>query len=357
VNTVNTSQPVSTTRVRPPHRCHSRADARPHHLREPYRRLFWRVFALNAAVLALSGALAVVVFSPGTFSSPVALKELGIFVAALGMMVAANLLLTRRMTAPLEELVAMMRRVDPLHPGARVVVRGGPSEAAELAQAFNEMLDRLEHEREESTRRALNAQESERLRVAQELHDEVGQNLTAALLQLARIRKRAPAELRVELTEATETVRENLDDLRRIAQRLRPQALDELGLSSALAHLSERLSEQAGLPIERHFERDLPVLGYDEELVIYRVAQEALTNVVRHAQASCARLTLERGHDSLVLRVSDDGLGPTGTGAGAGGIRGMHERATLIHAALRITRGRHGGTDVALHVPLGADLA
>jgi len=323
-----------------------------HDLREPYRRLFWRVFTLNAAVLALASALAVVVFSPGTLSSPVALKELGIFAGALGAMVAANLLLTRRLTAPLEELVALMRRVDPLHPGVRVVVQGGPSEAAELAQAFNEMLDRLEREREESTRRALDAQESERLRVAQELHDEVGQNLTAALLQLARIRKRAPAALHAELTEATETVRENLDDLRRIAQRLRPQTLDELGLASALGHFSARLSEQAGLPIAQRFARDLPVLGHDEELVIYRVAQEALTNVVRHAHASRAELTLERGHDGLVLRVSDDGVGMTGTGTGAGGVRGMHERATLIRADLRITPGRHGGTDVALHVPL-----
>ncbi len=325
-----------------------------HDLREPYRRLFWRVFTVNAAVLALASALAVVVFSPGTLSSPVALKELGIFAGALGAMVAANLLLTRRLTAPLEDLVALMRRVDPLHPGVRVAVQGGPSEAAELAQAFNEMLDRLEHEREESTRRALDAQESERLRVAQELHDEVGQNLTAALLQLARIRKRAPAALHTELNEATETVRENLDDLRRIAQRLRPQTLDELGLASALGHFSARLSEQTGLPIAQRFERDLPVLGHDEELVIYRVAQEALTNVVRHARASRAELTLERGGDGLVLRISDDGVGMTGTGAGAGGVRGMHERATLIRADLRITPGRHGGTDVALRVPLGA---
>lgn len=352
---MSTSQPIGTTAGRPSRGQRLSPGTRERHLLEPYPRLFWRVFAINAAVLALACALAVVVFSPGTFSSPVALKELGIFVGALAVMVAANLLLTRRITAPLEELVALMRRVDPLHPGVRVGVRGGPSEAAELARAFNEMLDRLEHEREESTRRALNAQESERLRVAQELHDEIGQNLTAAVLQLARIRKRAPAELQGELTEAAETVRENLDDLRRIAQRLRPQALDELGLASALEHLSDQLSEQTGLPIERRFAHDLPVLGYDEELVIYRVAQEALTNVVRHANASRAQLTLERGHDSIVLRVSDDGRGLDGAGAGAGGIRGMHERAALIRADLRITAREQGGTEVAMHVPLGAD--
>ncbi len=352
---MSASQHASSTGVGTSRRRGARPPGRERHLLERYRRLFWRVFAINAAVLALACALAVVVFSPGFFSSPVALKELGIFLGALGVMVAANLLLTRRITAPLEELVALMRRVDPLHPGIRIGVQGGPSEAAELAQAFNEMLDRLEDEREESTRRALKAQESERLRVAQELHDEVGQNLTAALLQLARIGKRAPAELRAELSEAAETVRENLDDLRRIAHRLRPQALDELGLVSALEHFSDRLTEQTGLPVERRFAHDLPVLGYEEELVIYRVAQEALTNVVRHAQASRAQLTLECAHDSLVLRVSDDGRGLDGFGAGVGGIRGMHERAALIGADLRIAPGDQAGTEVALHMPLAAD--
>jgi two-component system sensor histidine kinase UhpB len=333
----------------------ARAPARQRYLRVPYRRLFWRIFALNAAVLALACALAVVVFSPGTISSRVALEELAIFLGALCLMVVANLLLTRRITAPVEELVELMRRVDPLHPGARVAVRGGPSEAAELALAFNEMLDRLEDERNDSTRRALNAQESERLRVAQELHDEVGQNLTAALLQLSRVRRIAPAELSGELEEATETIRENLDDLRCIAQRLRPPALDELGLASALGHLAEQLATQTGLAIERRLAHDLPVLGHDEELVVYRVAQEALTNVVRHAGASRAELTLERTFDSLVLRVADDGRGPPGASARTGGIRGMHERAALIDAELRIGQREPRGTEVVLRVPLGAD--
>lgn len=321
-----------------------------------YRSLFWRVFAVNAVVLALACAMAVVVFSPGTFSSPVAIKELGIFVAALGLMLAADLLLTRRIAAPLEELVTFMRRVDPLRPGVRVRVHGGPSEAGELAEAFNEVLNRLEDERNGSMRRALAAQESERLRVAQELHDEIGQNLTAALLQLAAVRKNAPAELRADLTAASETVRDNLENLRRIAQRLRPQALDELGLASALEHFSSRLSEQTGLPIQRRFERDLPVLSHEAELVIYRVAQEALTNVIRHAQASRAELTIEREPGLLVVRVSDDGRGlGQSDDRGTGGIRGMRERALLIHADLRTTSRDGGGTEVALRIPVGAD--
>jgi two-component system sensor histidine kinase UhpB len=265
-----------------------------------------------------------------------------------------NLVVTRRIVAPLEQLVGLMRRVDPLVPGDRVEVSGRPSEATELAEAFNEMLARLEEERAESTRRALDAQESERLRVAQELHDEVGQNLTAALLQLSRLRAQAPPELHAELSQAAETVRGNLDELRRIAQRLRPPELDELGLASALSHFSDRLSEQTGLPIERRLARDMPELGYEEELVIYRVAQEALTNVVRHAGASHAELSLERGRDRLVLQVADDGRGLDDAAPG-GGLRGMRERAALIRAKLGIQSPANGGTVVTLHIPLSED--
>jgi two-component system sensor histidine kinase UhpB len=324
-------------------------------LRPRYRRLFWRIFAANAIVLAASSATAVLILSPGTLTEPIALRELGIFAAALAVMVAANLVVTRRLVAPLEELVRVMRAVDLMKPGSRVSVGGGPSEATELAETFNSMLDRIEAEREESMRRVLGAQEAERLRVAQELHDEVGQNLTAALLQLARVRKRAGPELEPEVGAATETVRANLDDLRRIAQRLRPQALDELGLTSALSQFSARLSAQAGLEIDARLDSHLPPLTREEELVIYRVAQEALTNVVRHAGAERSELVLERAPDRLTLRVADDGRGFEGDSEASGGIRGMHERAALIHADLRVGRRDGGGTEVVLHVPLSAD--
>jgi two-component system, NarL family, sensor histidine kinase UhpB len=306
-------------------------------------------------VLAASSATAVLILSPGTLTEPIALRELGIFAAALAVMVAANLVVTRRLVAPLEELVRVMRAVDLMKPGSRVSVGGGPSEATELAETFNSMLDRIEAEREESMRRVLGAQEAERLRVAQELHDEVGQNLTAALLQLARVRKRAGPELEPEVGAATETVRANLDDLRRIAQRLRPQALDELGLTSALSQFSARLSAQAGLEIDARLDSHLPPLTREEELVIYRVAQEALTNVVRHAGAERSELVLERAPDRLTLRVADDGRGFEGDSEASGGIRGMHERAALIHADLRVGRRDGGGTEVVLHVPLSAD--
>lgn len=322
---------------------------RPRRLPEPYPRLFWRLFIANATVLALACAAAVVFLS-----SDAALEELIIFAVAVVAMGVVNLVVTRRIVAPLEQLVALMRRVDLLAPGERVELKGRPSEATELAEAFNDMLARLENERAESSRRALDAQEAERLRVAQELHDEIGQSLTAALLQLGRVGKRVPDDLRNEVSQAAETVRENLDDLRRIAQRLRPPELDELGLASALTHFTDRLSEQTGVTVSRRFDRALPELRREEELVIYRVAQEALTNVVRHAHASRAELSLERGRDRLTLCVADDGVGLV-DGAPGSGMRGMRERAALIRAKLSIETPAEGGTEVTLHVPIGED--
>ncbi len=320
-----------------------------------YRPLLWRVSTANAAVLTVACLVTIVVFSPGTISSFVAVRELAILVGALAVMLVANLLLMRRALAPVEQLIELMRRVDPLSPGQRLPLADGPpdSEAAELAEAFNEMLERLETEREESARRALAAQEAERLRVAQELHDEIGQSLTAALLQLGRTKNQAPEELREQLSEAQETVRANLDELRRIAQRLRPDALDELGLVSALISLSERLSEQTGLRLERRLDRQLPALTYEQELVIYRVAQEALTNVVRHSGSKQAVLALSICGDQIALTVADSGpRGIESSEAGGRGIRGMRERALLVEGELWVGRPEDGGTLVRLTLPL-----
>ena len=129
----------------------------------------------------------------------------------------------------------------------------------------------------------LEAQESERLRIALELHDQVGQELTAVLLGLARVRGMLDAPLRTDVEDIQEAVRASLEDVRRIALELRPEALDDLGLVSALAVLCERFAQRTGIGVSQHLDEHLPELGHDEELVVYRVAQEALTNVARHS--------------------------------------------------------------------------
>jgi two-component system sensor histidine kinase UhpB len=303
--------------------------------------LLWRVFAINATLLVI--ATLVLVLARERIHASVAFVE-GIDVAlGLALMLAANLLLLRHTLRPIERLVERMRTVDLLRPGQRLVEEGGV-EVAELVRVFNQMLDRLEAERRGSGRRALRAQEAERTRIARGLHDEVGQALTGVLLQLE-------SEGRSE--EAKAAVRQALEEVRRIARELRPEMLEHLGLVSALTELSRKFADQSGLRIERRFADDLPPLSDEAELAVYRIAQESLTNVARHANASRVEVALQRGAGSVVLRVVDDGGGMDDTAAlnGHGGLRGMRERAMLVGGALAVKRAHDGGVEVRFEVP------
>ena len=310
--------------------------------------LFWRVFATTAAVLVL--ATLGLIFAPVTVSIPVSLTELVVLLGGLAAMLALTLLLLRPAFRPLATVIATMRRIDPLNPGERVPVVGGPQVAA-LARAFNDMLARLEHERRESARQALTVQEAERRRIARELHDEIGQIFTAIMLQIESVGTRAPDGLREELDELRETARTGATDVRQIAARLRPEALEDLGLHSALSALATSFGEQTGIGTQRGLE-PIPRLDREQELVVYRVAQEALTNVARHARASRVEISLRRHGGEAVLRVRDDGRGlPPEATQSSSGIRGMRERAMLIGAELTLQPAEGAGTEVALRVP------
>jgi two-component system sensor histidine kinase UhpB len=312
--------------------------------------LFWRVFVANAAVLV--AATLVLALAPVTVSVPITFGELVVLLAGLLIMLLLNLAFLRRTLRPLRALTDTMGRIDPLVPGRRVEIPDAGSDVRRLSAAFNAMLERLEAERRDSARMALTVQEGERERIARELHDEVGQTLTAMLLQIESVYPDAPDELRAHLDELRETARSGAEDVRRIAQRLRPEALEELGLQSALVALSDLFADQTGLRLTRRIERDLPLSAQDE-LVIYRVAQEALTNVARHAHATRAELELARNGDgAVVLRVRDDGRGFDASRRDSSyGIRGMRERAMLIGASMSIESTAPHGTEVLLRVP------
>jgi two-component system sensor histidine kinase UhpB len=280
--------------------------------------LLWRVFAINATLLVIATLL--LALTPVTIHEPIAIVEAIVLAVALALMLAANLVLLRHTLRPIERLVDRMRKIDLLQPGQRISEQGGV-EVAELTRGFNEMLERLETERRESAQRALRAQEAERRRIAGGLHDEVGQVLTGVLLRL-------------EDDETKEAVRQALEEVRRIARELRPEMLEQLGLVSALTELSRKFADSSGIRVERRFATDLPPLSDDSELAVYRVAQESLTNVARHAAASRVEIALQPGPDSVVLRIIDDGRGIPApdpfTLNGHGGLRGMRERALLV---------------------------
>jgi two-component system, NarL family, sensor histidine kinase UhpB len=172
------------------------------------------------------------------------------------------------------------------------------------------------------------------------------------MLQVEGLAGMIPDELRDQLDELRETARHSTEEVRRIARRLRPEALEDLGLESALAALAAVIGEQAELRIERRLEPALP-LSQEQELVVYRIAQEALTNVARHADATAVQLHLEQANQHVVLTVRDDGGGlPPGAFQSSQGIRGMRERAMLIGAQLTIEEPAAGGTEVQLSIPV-----
>ncbi|WTI59255.1 histidine kinase [Streptomyces longwoodensis] len=297
--------------------------------------LFWRMFSLNAAGLVVAAAL---LLGPVTVSTPVLPAEAVVVVVGLAVLLVVHAVVLRIGLAPLGRLGRAMAAADLLSPGRRAVV-GGPVETAGLITTYNAMLDRLEAERATSAGRALSAQERERQRIARELHDEVGQTLTAVLLQLKRVADRVPADLRAEVGQAQDATRAGLDEVRRIARRLRPGVLDELGLLSALRALAAEFTEH-GLTVRPELGPALPPLTPEAELVVYRVAQEALTNTARHAAADRADLVLRPVPGGVELVVRDNGRGRGAAREGAG-IRGMRERALLVGA--RFTLGSAGG--------------
>ena len=314
--------------------------------------LLWRVFVVN--IIILVAALALLTWAPVTVHRVATPSEFAVLSIGLVVMLAVDLALLRRVLAPLRRLAAVMGSVEPGEPGRRA--KASPTagrEVVALAEALNSMLDRLEDERRESGRRALTAQETERLRIARELHDEVGQTLTAVALR-AEQAAGEPARQQQALTEIADTVQRSLDDVRRIGRELRPEALDDLGLVSALSALCSRIERQSRMRVRRELDGRLPALPDEVELVIYRVAQESLTNALRHAEAVETKVSLQPADGCVILTVSDDGCGLPPRHR-EGGIGGMRERAMLIGAELRIRRPRAGGTAITLTIPLDGE--
>lgn len=318
--------------------------------RPRYIPLFARVAAINVVLLLAAVAVTIVVLIPGHESSYRVDEEGVLLAVAVLLVLLVNLFLLRRVVRPVQQVTALARTVDLRDPKPSLPDARPNSEAGELSTTFNEMLRRLATERREATGRVLAGQEAERLRIAQELHDQVGQELTAVLLLLSRLEGRVPGELRSSLRDVQNSVRLSLEDVRRIAIELRPEALEDLGLESALAVLCDRLAQRSGMAISCEIDSELPQLSSDTELVIYRVAQEALTNVARHSGSQRAELRVQRDHCGVILTVRDRGRGlPADLGDGSG-MRGMRERAALIGATLEV-RNTDPGAEVRLQVP------
>ena len=318
------------------------------------RDLLTQVLFVNLLLVVAAVVTAAFAANPdaGLFDSPQAAIVLGL---AVGLTILFNVLLVQRRFQPLEQLVDQMERADLSRPGANLSAIGTPSDPEEVARlhhAFARMLERLEAERRRASNAALSAQEQERARVARDLHDEVNQALTGLLLRLEAAREKAPPSLAAELAEIRALANQAMQELLTLARQLRPTALDDLGLEAALAGNVRELSNQGG--VEASFEaEELGALPQDVQLVVYRVAQEALSNAMRHSGAAHVKVGLRREGDRVVLSVADDGRGFTFDQAIDGlGIAGMRERALLVGGEFQIESRPAIGTRVRLLVPI-----
>ena len=269
-----------------------------------------------------------------------------------------NMLMLRRRFSPLEQLIADLEAIDPAHAdGSSLPDPPDTDEIQRLSATFRRLLERIEAERRRSGRLVLRAQEEERRRVARDLHDEVNQALTAVLLRLEAVSQSAPPELDDDVREAKVLASRAMDELLGLARQLRPAALDDLGLAAALDSQVRRFSEQTGIEAELKTIGPPDRLSDDAELVIYRIAQEALSNVARHAGAERVGVELHSLGDGVELRVRDDGRGfdaaaaNNGSGDGRGlGLEGMAERARLVGGELEVASGPGEGTTVRVRV-------
>src|SRR6478752_10125273 len=276
---------------------------------------------------------------------------------AVVLTILVNVMMLQRRFRPLERLVDEMERADLSRPGANLQApeddRGAPEEVVRLNRACRRMLERLDAERRRTSSAALAAQEEERARVARDLHDEVNQSLTALLLRLEAARVKAPVELAHELAETKALANQAMEELLMLARQLRPTALDDLGLKAALAgHVSE-LGRRGSIGASFDSQGDFSGLPPDVQLVVYRVAQEALSNAAQHSGAEHVRVRLVREGDRVELTVGDDGSGFTFDQAARGlGIAGMRERALLVGGDVQVESRPDVGTRVSLTVPL-----
>jgi two-component system sensor histidine kinase UhpB len=220
-----------------------------------------------------------------------------------------------------------------------------------LFTTIGTLRSRWENEQRAQTARSLASREYDGQRMAAELHDNVGDNLSAALVGLKRAIDHAPPELAAELRSVQHNARLSLVEVRKIRRELLPEMLEDQGLQSALSTLATIFAARnPGIRVRRHLEGPFHGLSPDIELVVYRVAEEALTNIGKHAQAQRVELSLTRQGDHVLLRITDDGVG-LGRSSERTGILSMRERAALVGGRLTVGPGADCGTVVHLTVP------
>jgi two-component system sensor histidine kinase UhpB len=313
------------------------------------RSLLAQVLAVN--LLLVAGTMLVATLVVDANSGNLARgREWLVLALALMATLLGNWLLLRRRFEPLERMISLMEQVDLSAPQTDDYPPGREnSEVARLDAAFHRMVARLEAERREAGRASIRAQERERRRIAQDLHDEVNQALTAVSLRLQASIEQAPPGLSRELTETKRLTTQAMNELLALARQLRPTVLDDHGLLPALHSQVRHFGEQTRISASFNSRGQVPRLSVEQQLVIYRVTQEGLSNIAQHAEASAVEVELSFV-GRTVLRITDNGRGFSTARKGGLGLSGMRERALMAGGHLSIWSGDGQGTRVELTI-------
>jgi len=328
--------------------------------------IFTKVLIANAVVLVLVGGIGAWLLAGTVRHDRTENSAAGplFLVVALLISLGVNYFVLRAAFKPLELLEATTRAVREGDTGARVQLANlTDPQIAELADTFNATLDQLDRDRNQVrdlASQVVRAQEDERNSISRELHDDTAQVLFAQILRFANLKNHQNPEIRAVAESLEQSTVEALEGVRRLALELRPPALDDLGLYEALGELSQRMSESRGVQIDYEWRGSKTRLAPDIELALYRVAQEAFSNVAEHSGATRAALDVDRDQAGVRITIRDSGSGfnrdvpvdQDDSGIGLG-LFGMEERVTLVGGIFTIWSRVGVGTEVTARVPLG----
>jgi two-component system sensor histidine kinase UhpB len=318
--------------------------------------LIGQVVAANVVLVSLTllaATLAAVLASDHHISIGEQRWQFGILALAAVLTFCVNLWMLQKRFDPLERLIAQLEQIDPTEPATFDLGDDQTEEIDRLAASFRRLLQRVDDERRRSGKLVLRGQEEERRRVARDLHDEVNQALTGILLRLEALAQDVPPDQRPQVAELKQLTGQAMDELLRLARQLRPTALDDHGLAPAIEAQLRGFAERTGAEVHIAVSGDPSGLDEDVQTVVYRVAQEALTNAAQHARPGRIDVELKTVGDSVELCVRDDGKGfdPFAARSGGLGLDGMAERARLAGGALDLRSERGAGTELTLRLP------
>src|SRR5216684_5815215 len=323
--------------------------------------VFYKVLIANSLIIFI-GATGGTWLATHLNSSPVATPWSLVVFITIGWLVSVvlNFVVLQIAFRPLTELGKVMKRVRAGESLLRAPLTGVDSQADQLAEAFNMVLEARDEASRLRASQIIQAQEQERQRIARELHDETSQVLTSLLISLTLLEESVETqEARERIADTRALAHSTLRAIRNLSIDLRPSALDDLGLLPALRWYVKEYQKKCSIEVEFHatgFKERLPA---EMETALYRIVQECLTNTAKHANASRVTITLKEETDRVYARITDDGRGfdyeallkTPGQELGLG-LAGMHERAVLLDGTLDVHSVPGQGTTIEVNIPL-----